>query len=204
VGEPRAALNNAVIKFNKGNGNDNSAADHPWSGYLMYKRISRRLLNTGSFPRSEYRPSIIFRLAEFYLLYAEALNEVNPNDPRILEYVDKVRERAGIPKLAAIKPGLLGDQAALREAIRREMRVELATEGQRYFDVRRWMIAENPSGQGGQGGPFYGMNMNANVENDFFQRTPYETRVFLKAMYLYPIPLSEIQKSKKLVQNPGW
>jgi len=197
-------VNNAVIKFNKGNGNDNSAADHPWSGYLMYKRISRRLLNTGAFPRSEYRPSIIFRLAEFYLLYAEALNEVDPNDPRILEYVDKVRERAGIPKLADIKPGLLGNQAALREAIRREMRVELATEGQRYFDVRRWMIAESPSGQGGQGGPFYGMNMNANVENDFFQRTPYEARVFLKSMYLYPIPLTEIQKSKKLVQNPGW
>ncbi|MDR2272779.1 MAG: RagB/SusD family nutrient uptake outer membrane protein [Sphingobacterium sp.] len=197
-------LNNAVIKFNKGNGNDNSTQDHPWSGYLLYKRMSRSILNTGSFPKSEYRPSIIFRLPEFYLLYAEALNEVNPNDPRILEYVDKIRERAGIPLLATIKSQIKGNQQLQREAIRREMRVELATEGQRYFDVRRWMIAQSPVGEGGQGGTFYGMNMNAGTESEFFKRSPYETRVFNKAMYLYPIPLNEIQKSRKLVQNPGW
>ncbi|MGC4232667.1 MAG: RagB/SusD family nutrient uptake outer membrane protein [Niabella sp.] len=197
-------INNAVVKFNKGNGNDNSAADYPWSGYLMYKRASRAILNTGSNPKSEYRSSIIFRLAEFYLLYAEALNETNPSDPRIIEYVDKVRERAGIPKLADIKPEIKGNKDLQREAIHREMRVELATEGQRYFDVRRWMIAEKTPGEGGQGGAFYGMNMNANTESDFFKRTTYETRTFIKAMYLYPLPLNEIQKSKKLVQNPGW
>lgn len=197
-------LNNAVIKFNKGNGNDNSAQDNPWTGYLLYKRMSRSILNTGSFPKSEYRPSIIFRLPEFYLLYAEALNEVNPNDPRILEYVDKIRERAGIPLLNVIKPQIKGNQDLQREVVRREMRVELATEGQRYFDVRRWMIAQAATGAGGQGGTFYGMNMNANIESEFFKRTIYETRVFNKPMYLYPIPLNEIQKSRKLVQNPGW
>ncbi|UCS91875.1 RagB/SusD family nutrient uptake outer membrane protein [Echinicola marina] len=195
-------ISNNVIKFNKGNGNDNSSQNYPWSGYLMYKRISRSIYNEGSYPRSEYRPSIIFRLAEFYLLYAEALNEVNPSDARIIEYIDKVRKRAGIPLLADIKPEIIGDQEAQREAVRQEMRVELATEGQRYFDVRRWMIAEQPEGQ--QGGAFYGMNMNAEVEADFFERTPYEVRAWEKAMYLYPIPLNEIQKSERLVQNPGW
>ncbi|WP_215223039.1 RagB/SusD family nutrient uptake outer membrane protein [Echinicola shivajiensis] len=190
------------IKFSKGFGNDNSSQNYPWSGYLMYKRISRSLYNEGSYPRSEYRPSIIFRLAEFYLLYAEVLNEVNPSDPRVIEYIDRVRERAGIPLLADIKPEIIGDQEGQREAVRQEMRVELATEGQRYFDVRRWMIADQPEGQ--QGGPFYGMNMNAEAENDFFQRTPYEIRVWEKAMYLYPLPLNEVQKSERLVQNPGW
>lgn len=197
-------VTNGVVKFNKGNGNDNSAADYPWSGYLMYKRISRTVHNTGSFPRTEYRPSIIFRLAEFYLLYAEALNEVNPSDPKILEYVDKIRERAGIPKLSVIKPGIAGNQELQRLAIQRESRVELCTEGQRYFDVRRWMIAEKPVGEGGQGGAFYGMNMAANTEPEFFSRTTYETRAFNRAMYIFPIPLTEIQKSKKLKQNPLW
>lgn len=191
-----------LIKFNKGSGNDNSSENYPWSGYLLYKRLDRTIRDEGSFPRTKYRPSIIFRLAEFYLLYAEALNEVNPNDSKVLQYVDKVRERAGIPLLSVIKPGIQGNKQAQRLAIRREMRVELATEGQRYFDVRRWMIADQPEGH--QGGAFYGMNMNGLPESQFFQRTSYETRVWEKKMYLYPIPLVEMQKSTKLVQNPLW
>ncbi|WP_186756223.1 RagB/SusD family nutrient uptake outer membrane protein [Echinicola salinicaeni] len=195
-------ISNNVVKFSKGDGNDNSSANYPWSGYLLYKRMSRTIYNSGSYPRREYRPSIIFRLAEFYLLYAEALNEVNPSDPRVIEYIDRVRERAGIPLLAEIKPEIIGDQEAQRKAVRQEMRVELATEGQRYFDVRRWMIADSP--QGRQGGNFYGMDMNAGSEADFFNRAPYENRVWEKRMYLYPIPLNEVQKSERLVQNPGW
>lgn len=197
-------LTNRVVKFNRGNGNDNTAADHPWSGYLLYKRISRNVHNQGSFPKSQYRPSIIFRLAEFQLLYAEAMNEVNPSNPLIIDFIDKVRERAGVPKLRDIKSNIIGNQNLQREAIRAEMRVELATEGQRYFDVRRWMIAENEVGKGGQGGLFYGMNMGATSETEFFKRTSYENRAFAREMYLYPIPLAEIQKSQKLVQNPNW
>lgn len=197
-------MSNNVIKFHQGTGNDNSHSRHPHTGYLMYKRASRSVSHIGTHAKSEYRPSFIFRLAEFYLLYAEALNEVDPNDPRILEYIDKVRERAGIPKLADIKPEIQGDQVAQREAIRREMRVELCTEGQRYFNVRRWMIAENSVGGGGQGGNFYGMNMDAEVEENFYQRTLQEVRAWDRAMYLYPIPQDEINKSTKLVQNPGW
>ncbi|RZM11999.1 MAG: RagB/SusD family nutrient uptake outer membrane protein, partial [Pedobacter sp.] len=162
-------VTNGVVKFNKGNGNDNSAADYPWSGYLMYKRLSRIVHNTGSNPKTDYHPSIIFRLAEFYLLYAEALNEVRPSDPKIIEYIDKIRERAGIPKLSVIKPGIIGNKELQREAIRREVRVELCMEGQRYFDVRRWMIAENAVGEGVQAGPFFGMNMGAATENEFFK-----------------------------------
>nr|WP_220392908.1 RagB/SusD family nutrient uptake outer membrane protein [Chitinophaga lutea] len=202
----RWPISNNIIQFQKGSGNDNSAGDNPYTGYLLYKRLARNIRNEGTYPRSQFRPAIIFRLAEFYLLYAEACNEVEPADPKILDYLDKVRERAGIPKLANIKPGLLGNQEQLREAIRHERRVELATEGQRYFDVRRWMIADKPAGQGGQGGPSTGMNMNSSdlTIGGFYKRTFVENRVFMKAMYLYPIPLDEIQKSRLLVQNPLW
>lgn len=187
---------------NSGKGNNVSYPDF-MTGYITYKRLSRRVYNAGSNPRSEYRPAIIHRLAEFYLLYAEILNEVNPGDPRIIEYVDKVRERAGIPKLAVIKPEIIGNQELQREAVRREMRVELATEGQRYFDVRRWMIAENQPGEGGQGGVFHAMDVNANSP-DFYKRTVLEDRAFTRSMYLYPIPLSEVQNSRTMVQNPGY
>ena len=173
---------------------------------MLYKRINRTVYNAGNHPRSKFRPSIIFRLADFYLLYAEMLNEVDPSSPDILTYVNKVRKRAGIPNLEVSYPSIVGNQEQQREAIRRERRVELATEGQRYFDVRRWMIADNAApGQGAQGGPFYGMNMQTDNKAEFFQRTAYETRLFKRAMYLYPIPFDELQKNKGvLVQNPGW
>lgn len=197
-------ISNAVVQFQKGSGNDNSAADNPYTGYLLYKRFARNVRNEGTNPTSQFRPAIIFRLAEFYLLYAEACNEVNPGDPNIFVYLDKVRERAGIPKLSVIKPALLGDKTGLRKAIQAESRVELATEGQRYFDVRRWMIADQAGSM--QGGPTTGMNMNSTqlTIGGFYTRTTFETRIFNRAMYLYPLPLTEVQKSKLLVQNPLW
>ena len=191
------------VFFHKGAKDDNSSTNNCYTGYLLYKRVNRTLYSYGSYPRSWFRPGILFRLAEFYLLYAEVLNEVNPSDKRIIEYVDKVRERAGIPLLKDIKPGIIGNQELQREAIRQERRVELCTEGQRYFDVRRWMLIENLPENGGQAGEFHGMNMEGDY-NNFFKRRAFETRVMDRKTYLYAIPQSEILKSRKLVQNPLW
>lgn len=174
------------------------------TGYLPYKGYCKELYNKGSFKKSQFRPNIIFRLAEFYLLYAEALNEVNPSDSRIIEYIDRVRVRAGIPKLADIKPEIIGNKELQSQAIRKEMRVELFMEGQRYFNVRRWMIAEEGQ-EAPQGGWVTGMNIHSKDPKDgFHTRNNVEYRLFERRMYLYPLPLNEIQKSKKLVQNPGW
>ncbi|ERI84429.1 SusD family protein [Bacteroides pyogenes F0041] len=193
---------NKKIYFYKGTPDDNSKADMSYSGYLLYKGMNRDLLNQGSNSKSQFRAGMLFRLADFYLLYAEALNHVNPADPRIIQYVDSVRYRAGIPLLKNIKPEIIGNQEAQERAIRHERRIELFVEGQRYFDVRRWMCAEEEGYK--QGGPVHGMDMNATTLVDFMKRTVFETRIFEKRMYLYPIPLDEIQRSKKLIQNPGW
>ncbi|WGQ11003.1 RagB/SusD family nutrient uptake outer membrane protein [Pedobacter gandavensis] len=191
--------------------NDNRIGGFPSTGYLCYKRSNRTIHPTvGSGIRSVFRPSIIFRLADFYLLYAEALNEINPADPEIITYLDKVRLRAGIPgyldlQNSGLKTGVIGQYAAQVKAIRQERQIELFTEGQRYFDVRRWMIADKPEGR--QGGVFHGMNMDGKADDlSFYQRNDYDRapRVFSRAMYLYPIPLSQITISKKLIQNPGW
>ena len=62
------------------------------------------------------------------------LNEqTKGQDSDILVYVNKVRQRAGIPNLEDCNPSIAGDYAKLRDAIRRESRIELCTEGQRYF-----------------------------------------------------------------------
>lgn len=195
-------ISNKEINFFVGSPNDRSG-QYTVSGYMLYKRFNRKVHKTSPGVASVFRPSIVFRLAEFYLLYAEALNEVDPSNALILKYVNLVRDRAGIPKLEVLNPAISGNQELQRSAIRRESRVELCTEGQRYFDVRRWMIAENPSGKDKQGGAFYGMNMNGDA-NTFFQRSVVETRVFETKQYLQPIAYNELEKGKNLVQNPGW
>ncbi|WP_262248505.1 RagB/SusD family nutrient uptake outer membrane protein [Parapedobacter soli] len=197
-------IGNEQAWFNRGGNSDMNSARYPLTGHLMYKRMSQRVYPGGNYPREEYRPPIVHRLAEFYLLYAEALNEVNPDDLRIIEYIDKIRERAGVPLLKDIKADIVGDREAQRQAIRAEMRVELCTEGQRYFDLKRWMIADKSPEEGGLDGPIYGMDMFAMTLEGFYTRTKVRDRVFDRKNYLMPIPLAEIQKSQLLVQNPGY
>lgn len=193
-------ISNSPIYFHVGSPNDRSGQS-PLNGYIMYKRLNRRVFLNSPGVVNIFRPSIVFRLAEFYLLHAEALNEVNPGNPDVLKYVNMVRKRAGIPNLETINPAISGNKDLQRLAIQRESRIELATEGQRYFDVRRWMICERADGR--QGGDFFGMDMNGNATT-FFTRAKFQNRVFERKLYLYPVPFVEMQKSKLLVQNPGW
>lgn len=193
-------ISNSTVFFHVGTPNDRSG-QAPLNGYIMYKRLNRKVFLNSPGVASIFRPSIVFRLAEFYLLHAEALNEVDPGNPDVLRYVNLVRKRAGIPNLETINPAIMGNKDLQRQAIQRESRIELATEGQRYFDVRRWMICERNDGR--QGGDFFGMNMNGDATT-FYTRTRFQTRVFERKLYLYPIPFVEMQKSKNLVQNPGW
>lgn len=201
----RWQIENTQIWFNWGGNSDASATFYPRTGHLLFKRTNREASYLPGYadPATLYQPAVIFRLADFYLLYAEALNEVNPGDPRIIEYIDKIRDRAGIPLLADIKPHIIGNKEAQRKAIVAERRVELAVEGQRYFDVNRWMIAGNtPDAEAPFGGDVYGMDMFAPTLEGFYNRVFIYHKVWRKAMYLYPIPVNEIQKSRLLVQNP--
>ena len=219
----------------------------PRSGYLLYKYKHRRIaqgitsITVAGTPYTVYtswsRPSILLRMADFYLYYAEVLNEINPSDPKIIEYLDKVRVRAGIPGYAemqstGVKTGVIGNKQAQFKAIVQERHAELLGEGQRWFDMRRWMIcdpdASNQLGKGGVDGDITqisGMYMNGfdNVPfrlsdgtytptrpfgdpDSYYQRTKLEIRRWAKEYYWYPIPQNEINKSRGhiLVQNPLW
>lgn len=141
---------------------------------------------------------ILIRLSEIFLNYAEALNEYNPGNPDIKIYIDKVRARTGVnmPPLASNL-----SQAAMRSKIRNERRVELAFEDHRFWDVRRWMIAPEVLGT-----PIKGLEINRlDVKPTYtYAQITVENRVFEPKMYFYPIPQSELLKTKGWVQNPLW
>ena len=195
---------NQVLFYNGGNSGVQEG-QATLTGYMLFKRFNRSVSLTNPGVASQFRPSIIFRLADFYLMYAEAANEVNPNDARVLKYLNLVRERAGLPDIETLNPAIRGNQELQRAAIQRERQIELGTEGQRYFDVRRWMIADK-NGEGRQNGYVHGMNVRgeSNDKEDFNRIVEASQIVFNRKMYLYPMPDSEMRNTKNLVQNPGW
>ena len=199
------------VAFAKGEPADNSNANSPRTGYVVGKFKNRTCSQYGDHIRSWARPSILFRLADFYLYYAEVLNEIDPSNPNIITYLDKVRHRAGILGYKELQENgmkdIVGNQEKQREAIHHERQVELFCEGTRYFDVRRWMVCDQ--GQEGDQTAVYGMNMNGkrwsgNKPGPFYNRTLIEKRAWTRAMYLLPIPDEEVNKDILLVQNPLW
>jgi hypothetical protein len=201
-------------KTNAGNGES-----WPRSGYLFGKFKNRTLGGwAATYPKRSARPSILFRLADFYLYRAEALNELNPGDARIIDYIDKIRERAGIPTYHQMqndgtKTGVIGDYQEQKKAIIHERWIEFLGEGQRLFDMRRWMICEGTPENAAMYGNIEnhtGMNMYGYANqpigdpNSFYTRTVVENRHWNRAMYLYPVPQNEINKSYLLKQNPLW
>ncbi|WP_295122806.1 RagB/SusD family nutrient uptake outer membrane protein [uncultured Chitinophaga sp.] len=186
-----------VEMTNGGNSGKYSGANWSRTGYCMRKfaHPSSDLVQN----RIAGRMEVHMRLGEIYLNYVEALNESDPTHPDILKYLNLIRERAGIPLYGdAALPAPTG-QDAMRQAIRRERRIELAFESHRFFDTRRWKIAEQTDG-----GAFYGMNIEGKTNAEFFRRTLFETRTFDKKYYLWNIVQSELNRNKNLVENPGW
>jgi hypothetical protein len=169
--------------------------DYSPTGYAV-----RKNMNVGDW-RNDGRSFVMMRLAEIYLNYVEALNEYEPGNPDILKYLNRIRNRAGIPEYGS-GPNQIpspANQAEMREAIHHERQIELAFENKRYFDVRRWKIAEQT-----EGGPMYSMDINATQEENFYNEVIFEERIFEFRHYLYPIPQSEVNINDQLIQNPGW
>ncbi len=167
--------------------------DYPPTGYVVRKKMI-----TGNRNATSVAIPVI-RLAEIYLDYAEALNECDPGNADILIYLNKIRERAGIPEYGGGDLEVPDSQEEMRAAIRKERRVELAFESVRYFDARRWLTAQEEFG-----GPKYGMDINATSEEDFYNKVVFENRIFEAKHYLWPIPQDEIDANPKVLQNPGW
>lgn len=148
-------------------------------------------------------PLPLFRIAELYLNYAEALVELNELD-KAKTYIDKIRMRAGIPTVDnawnnfSTKPGYQNTKEGLREIVRQERLLEFYLEGYKFFDIRRWKVAEKFLGI-----PDLGLNVAEDNDEGFFQKREVPLmRAFHKGQYLMPIPMEETNKMPQLVQNP--
>lgn len=179
----------------------------------------RKFINFGGASADVYWP--VYRLAEFYLNYAEALNEQNPADTEIVTALNAIRTRGGLPLLQPGNPTYdtcFGNQQKMREYIRRERAVELFAEEHRPFDLRRWGIAEDHSkgdfyalylyqnGTGIYQYPQSGWSTDQKRKNDHylsFYQTAFETRIWEPKMYYYPFDQTEVNKGF-LEQNPQW
>ena len=146
------------------------------------------------------------RLADVYLMYAEAVNFANLEDqkPYAIELVNRVRHRGNLPPLAADKTGT---QDAFFDAINQERIVELLAEGHRMFDLRRWrLIEESFCGPGDAtgyvirdtwGNPISGFSTNGTI----FQNA---TDLSYEQCYIFQIPESERNRNSNLTQNKPW
>lgn len=143
----------------------------------------------------------VFRMAELYLNYAEALFEYS-GDPffkdsqfktSAFEAVNAVRTANSMPR---IPTSVTNDE--FRARLRNERRVELAFEGHRFWDLRRWKI-------GDQTKTIYGAQITKNADNTFnVEKVTVQSRVWDDKMYLYPMNAGELYKNHNLVQNTGW
>jgi starch-binding outer membrane protein, SusD/RagB family len=170
------------------------------TGYYVNKMLDTSSCSTDARqPTRRCQP--LMRYAEVLLNYAEAYNESIGTDSAYV-VLKAIRARAGI---LAGSDGMYGltpsmSQSQMRVAIQNERRLELAFEGFRYWDVRRWKIATTEENKF-----FHGMKVirvNGTPTYNIFTITTKHS--FSARMNLWPIPQSEIGKSKDLVQNPGY
>ncbi|GGK12263.1 carbohydrate-binding protein [Yeosuana aromativorans] len=177
----------------------NTNVDFWWNGSMLGYGIRKSLdeswsLNAGV---SSHQPWIYMRLAEFYLTYAEAQYHLN-NFPMAVEYVNKVRSRGSVnmPPIDA--------SGNLLEKIKHERKIELAFEGNRWYDARRWLDAEADFAKDIIA---VQVKKDANTGAKSYRYYYFEggtgKRSFPTSHYLWPIPIEEILKSN-LEQNPGY
>ncbi|MBB4034250.1 hypothetical protein GGR21_000135 [Dysgonomonas hofstadii] len=152
-----------------------------------------------------YRHYQIMRYAEILLNYSEAMNESEPtNDTEIVYGLIELRKRAGIKAGDDGRYGLpaIGtyNQELMRNIIRNERRIELCFEEHRFWDIRRWKIAEDVMNK-----PVKGVRITKEEDGTFtYSYEDAASSSFLPHMYWYPIPRVELWGNNALEQNPGW
>jgi len=178
---------------------DFGADDVGNTGYYFKKRLDNAHPRGGN---QDGRNYVYYRYAEVLLNYAEAQNEAVGPDASVYEAINAIRERPGtdLPALAA---GMT--QAEMRDAIKRERRIELVYEGHRLYDLWRWKDAMTEMNK-----DLHGMLIENTVPDDnsgVWTYTPVSLNhphVFTQKMYFNPIPQAAIDRNQKLIQNFGY
>lgn len=145
------------------------------------------------------------RLADLYLLYAEALNEAKGPVAEALEYVNRVRERADLPTVQdawtnwSRQPNKFTTKEGLRQIIQQERLIELSFEGHRFWDLRRWKRSVEELNK-----PINGWDMVQEKPEFYYRPRLIFRQSFQTRDYLWPIHENDLLVNENLVQNPGW
>lgn len=195
-----------VVKAKKGQPQSRIGANnYSVTGLWAKKLVNWKFVITQTDANYEGYPWPEIRLADLYLLYAEALNEVG-NGTEAMVWIDKVRERAGLNGVeeswttSSIKANKYATQDGLREIIQQERAIELMFEGSRFWDLRRWKIADKVLNQG-----IFGWNIEQESASAYYHpRLLYSQNFVAPRDYLFPLKQNDLVINPKLVQNPGW
>ncbi|NQX40966.1 RagB/SusD family nutrient uptake outer membrane protein [Pedobacter steynii] len=177
------------------------------TGYFIKKVVDWNMASTSSNISYRAYPWPQVRLADLYLMYAEALNEtLTAPDGEVFDYINRVRKRAGLLDVQkawtdySSNPTKFGNQAGMREIIQQERLIELAFEGSRYWDILRWKKATEMFNQN-----ITGWSVSQGTEQEYYKvRTIYPQSFIAPRDYLWPIRTYDITVNPKLTQNPGW
>ncbi len=150
-------------------------------------------------------PHPIIRLADLYLLYSEALNEYAGPSDETYQYLNLVRNRSGLQSVAeawtnhSSNPEKYTTKDGLRDIIHHERAIELAFEGHRLWDLRRWKTASQELNYAAQG-----WDLMQEQATAYYIPVTLIHRKFQLKDYFWPIQEIDLIKNKNLIQNPGW
>lgn len=189
---------NGVTYSTSGKDGGADTGDASKTGFYQKKFFDETLTDM-NMDKSE-TPWPVFRLGEIYLNLAEACLELGGKEEEALVAVNKIRERAGIKLLTGINI----------EKVRHERKIELAFEGHRFWDMKRWRIAHLDVAQGGLNGfrgsalyPWYDIRDGKYVF-EIGLNPPKRQRIFLEKNYYIKINNDDFNSNPTLVQNPGY
>lgn len=178
---------------------------HSPSGYYVKKLINyTNVAQRASYPGTWY-PWVMLRLGDLYLLYAEAANEAYGPNSDGLDYLNAIRAKANLPTVQdswdnfSNQPGKYSDKNGLREIIHRERAIEMAFEGERFWDLRRWKTAPLKLNR-----PITGWDDMQETPEAYYRRKVLFDQKFNFRDYFWPIREHDLIINKNLVQNPGW
>ncbi len=175
-----------------------TANDATKTGYNLRKFMDPVIVTADVW--NGYNNWIVIRLGEVLLNYAEAQNEAVGPDASVYSAINAVRSRPSV-NMPPIPAGL--SKIDMRSRIRHERGIELAFEEHRFFDLRRWKGTDGRYlAESILNAPVYGMKISA--DRNSYTKFKLEDRVYLPKHKLLPVPQSEIDKDKNLLQNPGW